>query len=152
MAGQPGNANAVTHGLRMPLSKLPAGCHYIDMSVGELRRALENLTLEVRGTLGTYERLCVQSACRWEKHSQLCSRWLRLADGELTHGERLAYSREVARASAERDKCLERLGLDERDTGNAFDALYGPQHVAHGPDGEPDSEHSDTQDNATSEA
>ena len=118
------NTNAVTHGLRMALAKSPAGCHYIDVAVNAMRNALEALCLEVRGTLGTFERLCIHSACRWEKHSQLASRWLRLGEGDLSAADRLAYSREAARASSERDKSLKMLGLDKRDTGDVFDAIY----------------------------
>ena len=118
------NQNRVTHGLRMPLSQLPKGCHYIDVAVNELRNSLEILVLDVCGTLGTYQRLVVQSACRYEKHAQLTARWLRMSDDDLSHSDRLAYSREVARASAERDKCLQRLGLDKSDTASVWDSLY----------------------------
>ena len=54
----------------------------------------------------------------------LAGRWLRQSEASLTPDQRLAFSREVARASSERDKCIRLLGLDRSDSANILDALY----------------------------
>jgi hypothetical protein len=40
---------------------------------------------------------------------------LRVYDAELTHDQRVNYTERVARACTERDKCLQKLGLDRED-------------------------------------
>ena len=150
MGGQPNNQNAVSHGLRLTLSQTPKGCRYIQQATARMRETLRAITLERRGELGLYEEAVIQTACRWEVHSQLAARWLRLADSDLSASDKLAFSREVARASGERDKCLERLGLHKLDTTGIIDTFYQtPVAAPSGPEGELDSEHSDTEDNAT---
>ena len=47
-----------------------------------------------------------------------------MSEGDMTHGERLTYSREMPRASSERDRCLAQLGLDKVDAAGVFDAIY----------------------------
>jgi len=126
MAPPYGNQNAAKHGLRrMNLNELPRGCGRIRSERAKLRTALESLVLEVRGRFGVYEAAVIQTACRWETHAQLAARWLRKMAGELTPEQRLTFSREVARASSERDRCLKLLGLDRLDELDPFDNLYG---------------------------
>lgn len=127
MPGPIGNQNSVRHGLRMTLSQTPKGCRYIQQATAKLREALRAITLERRGELGLYEECTIQTACKWEVHSQLAARWLRIADGDLSNSDKLAFSRETARASGERDKCLERLGLNKQDRRDILDVIYGPQ-------------------------
>ncbi len=123
-----GNRNAMTHGLtaiRINLSRLPPGCRYIEAAANRVRCCLEAHIIEARGVVGLYDAALIQSACRWEEHSQLCARWLRLADAKLSHADRLHYSREYARASSERDKCLKALGMGSKDIRSVASVLYG---------------------------
>jgi hypothetical protein len=105
-----GNKNALSHGLSS--GRLPKGCSSIGASVNAMLRALETATLKAKGEVSIVDAALIQSACRWERHSQLAARWLRLAFAELTYDERLRYSRETARASSERDKAIGALRLD----------------------------------------
>jgi hypothetical protein len=93
--------------------KLPPGCAYVKRLAAQLQHVLEAEVLDARGEVGVYEAAVIQSAVRWEKHALLSQRWLRQASDTLTPEQRLAFSREVARASSERDRCLERLGLEQ---------------------------------------
>jgi hypothetical protein len=88
---------------------------------------LEVVVAEKRGKLGIWEAAVIQTIIRWESHAALCARWLRRASelGEtLTHADKLAYSREVARASSERDKCLRALGLNQGESADLYATLY----------------------------
>ncbi len=134
--GQPGNQSAAKHGLRMTVSALPSGCHFISQSCYQLRRHLESWCLERRGEIGLWESCCIQTAIRYEQVSQLCARWLREANGKLTHAERLGYAKQIAEASDRRDRVLQRLGLDKSDADGIFDALYAtPQPTLPAPVG-----------------
>lgn len=125
MGAPNGNHNALLkHGLSA--GRLPPKTGYVVKLTARLSRAIVT-ALEQRGrTLGIYEEACVNTAIRWERHSLLCQRWLRTSFAELNPDQRLAYSREIARGSMERDKCLERLGLHKSEAGRVLDALYGP--------------------------
>lgn len=130
MPAPQGNQNAVKHGLRMATNSLPKGCARIRRERNQMRTALEGAVLAVHGTISVYRAAVIQTASRWATHAALCARWLRLADSNLPHGERLNYSREVARASSERDKCIQALGLDEAESERLRRELYsGSQTV-----------------------
>jgi len=109
----PGNSNAMTHGLYS--GALPAGCGYIRKYTDKLRVTLERAVLAMASELTVYDAACIMSAVRWERHALLAQKWLRLHSAEMTHDQRLAYSREIARASTERDRSIKALGLDRRD-------------------------------------
>ncbi len=121
----------IKHGLRMELNRLPPGCGRIRKARDEMRQALEAAVVEARGTVGAYEAAIVQTACRWAAHGALAARWLRFAFDELSHAERLAFSREVCKASNERDRCLEKLGLGK--PADPWSFLYESQDVAEPP-------------------
>ena len=54
----------------------------------------------------------------------LALRWLRVKGDKLTPTEQLTFSREIAKASTERDKAIAMLKLD-RDAGDSIlDTLY----------------------------
>lgn len=125
---QPGNDNAVRHGLRsgsvrFALGKLPKGMVLIERAVNQFRRLIEAAVTETHGVVSVYHAALIQSACRHETHAMMAKRWLRLTGDELDANQRLTYSKAVADASTARDKCLERLGLDAK-SGDAFDAYY----------------------------
>ena len=57
----------------------------------------------------------------------LAQRWLRVDVADMDASTRLAYSRDVAKASTERDKCIRALGLEpskQRDPWDILDAKY----------------------------
>jgi hypothetical protein len=107
--GQRNNRNCLRHGLRS--GKLPDDCEYIEWSLNAIRRRLEDAVLAARGEVGLLDAANIQTCIRWERHSALAQRWLRIKGGELAPMEQLKFSREIAKASTERDKALAALGL-----------------------------------------
>ena len=107
-----GNQNAARHGLRG--SGLPKGCGHIRRAINTFRRSLESTVFEDRGEVSLADAALINSAFRWERHAQLCQRWLMLEHEKLSDSDRIAYSRDVARASTERDKCIAALKLPKR--------------------------------------
>lgn len=119
-----GNQNGVTHGLKLRCSDVPAKCNYVRIVRNQLRDVLTTVVEERKGEVSLVDACYIQSATKWETHSQLAARWLRLHAGDMTHQDKLAYSREVARASSERDKCVEKLGLTKVEAANVVAGLY----------------------------
>lgn len=107
------NRNHLRHGLFA--GQLPKGCKHIENRTLKLRRQIEDLLLESKGEVTILDAAIIQTALRWERHSLLCQRWLTKEIKKLSPSDRLNFSREIAKASTERDKCLQRLGLDKRD-------------------------------------
>lgn len=102
------NRNAEKHGLYS--GSLGKGNAYIRRTVAEFRRALEAACLAERNEISVADAGVIQSAARWETHAQLAAKWLRKNPG-LDPEKALKFSREVARASSERDKCIAMLRL-----------------------------------------
>lgn len=128
MPGTIGNRNSMRHGLRA--GRLPKGAAYIRRETDRLRSVIECAVVERHGEISVYHAAIVQTCIRWERHAMLAQRWMRLEAGDMDASTRLAYSREIARASSERDKCLRDLGLDAR-AASIIDALYSsPQPSA----------------------
>jgi hypothetical protein len=98
------------HGLKA--GKLPADCQYVEHQMNALRRQLEDAVLAVKGEINLVDAATIQTAMKWERHGALALRWLRVAGAELKLVERLQFSREIARASAERDKAIAALELE----------------------------------------
>ena len=71
-----------------------------------------------------YDAASIQTATAWQRHSSLCLRWLRLGETSLKPEQKMNFSREIARASGERDKALRELHLDRDTRDNVLDALY----------------------------
>jgi hypothetical protein len=107
------NRNALTHGLRA--GRLPQGCAFITRQVNDFAREVRRAVVDAKGGVSITDAASINSATRWERHSCLSLRWLRLHCDSMSHDQRLAYSREIAKASSERDKCVRALGLDIRD-------------------------------------
>lgn len=116
------NTNAMRHGLLA--GKLPKGCSYIANRTLALRREVERSVISIKGEVTLLDASSIQSAIRWERHAMLCQRWLTKAIDELTPEQRLSFSREVARASTERDRCLRALNLDVG-SDSVLRTLYG---------------------------
>lgn len=115
------NQNAMRHGLRS--SRLPKGCERIQRDLNELRRALEDAVFDTHGCVDARAALLISSAVAWERHRRLADRWLRVNYSELSHSDKINYSRESARAATERNKVLESLKLGEQPQGNEFSSL-----------------------------
>lgn len=125
---QPGNTSAMRHGRRaqrqgLLQSRLPPGCAYVKKQRDMFRRELESLVEALSGPLSLVDIAMVQTATRWEVHAQLSARWL-VEGTDFTPADKLAHSREVARASSERDRCLRALGLTVSATLDRWGAIY----------------------------
>lgn len=119
--GQIANFNAGRHGLRS--GKLPPGCAYIARATNEFRRALEDAVLAVRDEISIIDAANICSAIRFERHALLAQRWLRLECEKFDPTVRLNYSKAVAWASVERDRCLKSLGLDKTAVAGFWDSI-----------------------------
>lgn len=117
-----GNRNNLRHGLTA--GKLPAGCQYIENQLNGFRRRLEDIVLEVKGDISLTDAAAIQTALKWERHGALALRWLTKEEENLSMSDRLQFSREIARASTERDKALASLRLDRHGKDSLLDALY----------------------------
>jgi len=106
-----GSCNHIRHGLTA--GKLPKDAKYIEWQMNSLRRQLEAAVLESKGAVDLVDAASIQTAVKWEWHGALCLRWLRLEGNALKPAERLNFSREIARASAERDKAIAALSLSK---------------------------------------
>ncbi len=125
---QPGNKNTLTHGLDashgLRVGRLPKGCGYIVRAVNDFARSFSRALVAQKGEVSFTDAAAVNSATRWERHSCLALRWLRLHADEMSHDQRLAYSREIAKASSERDKCIRATGLSICDVTEGA-SIYG---------------------------
>lgn len=105
-----GNRNGIRHGLTAGL--LPKNCEYVEIRMNNFRRQLEDAVLAIKDEITMTDAAAIQTCLRWERHGMLAQRWLRLESNNLKPADRLNFSREIARASAERDKALKQLDLD----------------------------------------
>lgn len=113
-----GNTNRALHGLYG--FGLPSGAQRLGRRINAFRRSLCE-AVEVRaGEIDLHAAATIDSACQWLRHGLLAARWLRLTHDELSPDQKLAFSREVARAATERDKCIRLLRLDKA-IGECFD-------------------------------
>jgi hypothetical protein len=103
------NVNGIRHGLFG--TGLPPGSGHIERRINQFRRVLEAHVIAQRGQVTIDDSLAIDEAFRWERHGQLASRWLYKHAAEMTHDERLKFSREAARAASERNKAVASLGL-----------------------------------------
>ncbi len=120
-----GNKNAMKHGLQskprqnrtglrhgLKAGELPPNCKYIEVRLNKFRRTLEDVLLASKNEVSLTDAAYVQTALRWERHAALSQRWMRLKSEELKPVELLHFSREIARASAERDRAIAMLHLN----------------------------------------
>jgi hypothetical protein len=96
----------------------------VENRLNAFRRQLEDQILALRGEITLLDAANIQTAIRWERHGCLAQHWLRKAGTKLKPMDQLNFSREIARASTERDRALERLSLVKDTTQDAIDALY----------------------------
>jgi hypothetical protein len=117
-------ANAIRHGMRG--SALPPGCSYIEKAINHFRRQLEKAVIDLRGEITLVDSAVINSAYRFERLAQLAQRWLVANYDEMNYSERLAVARESAEASAKRDKCIEKLRLDQRPDNDFWNGTLPP--------------------------
>jgi len=110
-----GNRNATRHGVYgfLAIGSLPKGASYVRRLLGQFERHLREAVQEREGEIRTYHAALIQTACRHEGRAQLLTRWIREADDKLKLTDKVAVLKEIGAASDSRDKCLERLGLNE---------------------------------------
>jgi len=135
------NRNAIRHGLRS--ASLPASARFIEDQARVFRRCVRAAVTERTGSEPTlYEEALVLSVARHEQRAQLAGRWLRLEGDSLSIEQRLALLKTISDASDQRDKCLQKLGLD-RKPGDAdiwATLRYAPQEPASGEQATPGTE------------
>ncbi len=104
-----GNRNRLRHGLQA--GQLPRDAKYIEVRLNKFRRLVEDAVIEMKGEVSIPDAAHIQTAMRWERHAALAQRWLKQSYDELSASERLNFSREIAKASTDRDKALRGLKL-----------------------------------------
>jgi hypothetical protein len=127
MAAPELNANSMQHGKRsrrlIPLGALPPGCQHIRKVCSILRAQLEAVVVDQLNEVSIVSAATINTAIRFERHAQMAGKWLR-EHPELPVDTRLAISRDIAKASAERDRCIRLLGLTEAAKRNPWDEYY----------------------------
>ena len=123
-----GNRNGIRHGLTA--GKLPLDCAHVEHNCGALRRQLEDAVMVARGQVTLLDAANITTAVKWERHGQLALRWLRVSGEKLKPTDQLTFSREIARASTERDKAIALLKLDRDTKDDVLDRLYMRQPAA----------------------
>lgn len=119
--GQRNNRNALRHGLQG--GQLPKDAKYIEVKLNAFRRNVEDQVLSKKGEISLDDAAAIQTALRWERHGQLAQRWLRLEGESMKPADRLQFSREIARASTERDKAIKALSLGKDAVADGWDAI-----------------------------
>lgn len=104
------NTNSVRHGLKA--NRLPARLAWADRRVNAFRKVVENAVIAAKHEVTLVDAATINTLIRFEKHAVLCGHWLSKEIDNLSNADRIAFSREVANASAQRDKCLRQLGID----------------------------------------
>lgn len=117
-------ANNLRHGRHsLTLGALGGGYEHITRTVNGVRVQLEASVVADRGEISLHDAAVIQTCCRFERHAQLAGKWLRENPG-LPVEVRLAISRDIAKASSERDRCIRLLGLDKRANDDPWAELH----------------------------
>lgn len=116
----------VKHGLRsvgFGRSRLPRGFSWVSARTSVLRDAIEAaLALERRE--GPYVQALTQSVLRHETRVLMISSHLRKNWATMSDDQRLAWMRDQSAASDKRDRCLEKLGLDQASKQTILESFY----------------------------
>lgn len=105
--------------------KLPPGTKDIQNRCNAMRRMLEEAVIDAKGSVSITDASCINSAIRWERHGQLCNRWLLVNHANMSHLDKMKFSRETADASDKRDKSIRLLGLDRDAIQDAWSCIDG---------------------------
>lgn len=109
------NSDPAIGQLRLKMGSLPPSLLRVERAANQFRRALENAVELAHGRVDMVAALAINTAARWERHSLLALRWLRDHHATMDDADRLRYSKEIAKASAERDKAVTQLRLSAAD-------------------------------------
>lgn len=107
-----GRAAYWRHGLRG--TTFPPQLTWMKRTIDVFRREVERAVLVAKGEISLVDAATINTIYRMERHAQLATHWLTTHADELSPADKLKFSWEAARASAERDKALRSLGLDQR--------------------------------------
>lgn len=118
-----GNANAAKHGLRiarrgLQMQRLPKKFRYLNQQILIYRSRLEEAVTAARGEINLYDAHLIQTATTHAMRAELCHRYV---TDEIEQGttfqpmELLAYLKAIGDARDARDRCLSKLGLDQRE-------------------------------------
>jgi hypothetical protein len=131
LRGRLGNDSALRHGLKG--SKLPDGCKYVELRINKLRRTIEALVVEVKGSISFVDAATINSIIRWERHGMLAAHWLRKMIDKLSPADRLRFSEAMAKAGDARDKNIKMLGIDRDQADDLINSLYARPRLLPGP-------------------
>ena len=109
------------HGLRGVA--FPPQLTWMKRTIDHFRRQVESAVMEAKGEISLVDAATINTIYRWERHAQLATHWLTEHADELAPADKLKFSHEAARASAERDKALRALGLDKQTSDLIHDAI-----------------------------
>jgi len=118
-------------GHRLALTRLPASARQAQDEALALRRKLERAVVAAHGQVSLTQAAAISTAARWEATSRIAAHWLSERADTMSDECRLSYLREIARASAERDRSIARLALPVDKILTAADILYGPRPITH---------------------
>ncbi len=110
VGAQANNRNSLRHGM-YGTGKLPKELRFIENRLNGFRRLVEDTVLAEKGVINLTDASLINTAMKWERHAALAQRWLTVNYKKLKPQELLNFSREVARGSMERDKCILALSL-----------------------------------------
>lgn len=105
-----GNLNALRHGLKS--NRLPPRLAWADRRINVFRKIVEQAVIAAKNEINLVDAATINTLIRYEKHAILCGHWLSKEIDNLSNADRIAFSREVANASAQRDKCLRQLEIN----------------------------------------
>lgn len=118
------NRNHLRHGLCS--GKLPSGMSYVTKVASQFRKALENATLAAHDQIDVAKAATIAAAMIWFIHGAKARRWAEKHDDDFTHDQRLAFSREEAKAADMIAKHIRDLNLDTAPGANPFGTLIVP--------------------------
>jgi len=101
-------------GHRLALTRLPASARQAQDEALALRRKLERAVVAAHGQVSLTQAAAISTAARWEGVARVAAHRLAERGGKMDDGNYLAYVREIARASGERDKSIGKLALPVR--------------------------------------
>ena len=131
--GAEGNTNRLKHGQRSKrspwtLAKLnrKPGTDATLRRVYEGRRRLNDLVLNHRGQRGDYEDCKINEACELELAKRDIAEYFIEHRDSFTPEQWLTFRLAIPKATADRNKCLEKLGLDKPKVTTIWDTLNEP--------------------------
>lgn len=141
--------NAQRYGLTV--GRLPRGLSHVRNAISAFRLKLERLVRAACGEVHLKHAGVIQTICRIEGHIAACQHKLREKADSLSAIEFLAFSREIARASVERDKCIRLLPLEVADTQPLFKSIIEIQAEQSAASDDPNASDAAVDDGATDE-